>query len=130
MYLSEATIIETLRAIAEMMSTNNEGSKVGNDAPWYIAFDYTNANWALSPLWLWGMSQVREPFKFAAYNETQINDLVESAGLSVLEHLSDPTELSLRYLPKPVDTNSVGKYGGFVVAGPSHSFMNQTNQSG
>ena len=110
MYLPKSVVVETL-------NTAEEGS---TDAPWYIAFDYINSDWADSPVWRSAMKGVGEPFKFSARIDGEIEELVESCGLNVVEHLHNRKELESRYVPKQTEGKRVGilgKYGGFVMAG-------------
>ena len=83
---------------------------------------------------------VQEPFQFAMSISTDdsndVDELIQSCGLVVLEHLKDTNEMTRRYLPnktgvvvvvvvgdRPNNTiGIIGDYGGFVVAGiPSDS---------
>ena len=112
MYLDEATVRQTLTSISKQTETNG-------GAPWYIAFDYINADWAKK--WESLMSVAKEPFQFSVSlsdkNKTShevIENLVESCGLHLREHLSDPQDLLERYVPERVGV--LGTYGGFVVA--------------
>ena len=108
MYLPKATIVETMKSISSTAKKHNTN--------WYVGFDYINASWAMSRPWKWAMARAQEPFQFAANMPQEVNDLVASCGLSVLEHLSDGNELELRYVPQ-ASRGIVGDYGGFVVAG-------------
>ena len=108
MYLPKITIVQTMKSISSTAKKHNTN--------WYVGFDYINASWAMSRPWKWAMTRAQEPFQFAANMPQEVNDLVESCGLSVLEHLSDGNELEHRYVPQ-ASRGIVGDYGGFVVAG-------------
>ena len=108
MYLPQSTIVETLQTISS--TANNYQTK------WYVGFDYINGSWAMSRPWKYIMSRAQEPFQFAANTEQEVNDLVASCDLDVLEHVSQPEDLEYRYIPE-ASGGIVGDYGGFVVAG-------------
>ena len=111
MYLPETVVVDTLKRVASLSS---------GTAPWYIAFDYISSTWATSAIWRRAMQWAGEPFQFAmSGRRAEAEELVQSCGLQLLEHLNDSEELARRYLPthpsgKPV--GFLGDYGGFVVA--------------
>lgn len=108
MYLPKQRVVDTMKKIATKC-------KAGS---WYLAFDYVSSEWAMSPVWQRAMERVGEPFKFAMTND-EPEELVQSCGLELLEHLKDEKELATRYLPKHYDGRPMGilgRYGGFVVA--------------
>jgi methyltransferase (TIGR00027 family) len=107
MYLPEVVIRDTLEKVSKLCPKS------------VIGFDYIQKTWAMSPVWRRAMKLVGEPFKFAMQAD-EPEELVQSCGLVVLEHLKDEDEMARRYLPdkgngKPVGI--LGDYGGFVLAG-------------
>ena len=110
MYLSEATILETLQ-------------KVSHYPHWSIAFDYIDREWAQSWLWQRAMRRVGEPFQFSMAAHEPL-ELLESCDLQLVEHWSfaraqDNNNIARRYFPMRTQEQPVGyigNYGGFVLA--------------
>ena len=129
MYLSLPEIKFTLKIIAnkgQLNETVNCSSPTSTASPpWYIAFDYLNPTWADSLVWRFAMRYAQEPFQ-SAFTKSGVENLLNSVGLDVLEHLSEGKEMQRRYatltrggddpkIQKPVGI--MGSYGGFILAG-------------
>mmetsp|Transcript_7814 Transcript_7814/g.14334 ORF Transcript_7814/g.14334 Transcript_7814/m.14334 type:complete len:157 (+) Transcript_7814:2-472(+) len=129
MYLTLPVIQSTLKLVADRGGKTLDSGDANYcshspSANWYIAFDYLNPTWALSQLWKLAMRRAREPLQ-SAFTSTEAEDLVNSAGMMVLENISEGREMHQRYATTEaggkmfveVPVQYIGHYGGFVLAG-------------
>lgn len=64
------------------------------------------------------MRFVREPFQ-SSFTKSEVDELVESVSLDLLEHLSNGDAMSKSLIGRvnnQISTEMVGRYGGFVLA--------------
>lgn len=119
MYLAKSTVIETLQKVSYRGKGRSDKTATSSVSPWYIAFDYADGGWAMSETWQRALRRAKEPLKFAMTGSGVAEELIQSCGLEVVEHLHYSHGLGRRYFPmlyqdKPI--SFIGRYGGFMLA--------------